>query len=77
MIAGASSASPACSVRIAAASCPGLAPFNKNPLALALIAPRVVMEALGHSSFARRMDTYTHVMLALMRDAADAMDSGW
>jgi integrase len=38
------------------------------------VAPRVVMEVLGHSSFALTMDTYTHVMAPLMRDAADAMD---
>jgi hypothetical protein len=29
---------------------------------------------LGHSSFALTMDTYTHVMAPLMRDAAEAMD---
>jgi integrase len=40
------------------------------------VAPRVVMEVLGHSSFALTMDTYTHVLPTLMRDAADAMD-GW
>jgi len=38
------------------------------------VSPRVVMETLGHSSYALTMDTYTHVMPALMRDAADAMD---
>jgi integrase len=38
------------------------------------VAPRVVMEVLGHSSYALTMDTYTHVMAPLMRDAADAMD---
>lgn len=38
------------------------------------VAPRVVMEVLGHSSFALTMDTYTHVMPVLMRDAAEAMD---
>jgi integrase len=38
------------------------------------VAPRVVMETLGHSSYALTMDTYTHVMPTLMRDAADAMD---
>jgi integrase len=38
------------------------------------VAPRVVMEVLGHSSFALTMDTYTHVMAPLMRDAAEAMD---
>ncbi|MFI5041720.1 MAG: tyrosine recombinase XerC [Acidimicrobiales bacterium] len=38
------------------------------------VSPRVVMETLGHSSFSLTMDTYTHVMPTLMRDAADAMD---
>lgn len=38
------------------------------------VAPRVVMETLGHSSYALTMDTYTHVMPSLMRDAAAAMD---
>jgi integrase len=38
------------------------------------VSPRVVMEVLGHSSFALTMDTYTHVMEPLMRDAAEAMD---
>jgi integrase len=38
------------------------------------VSPRVVMETLGHSSFALTMDTYTHVLPTLMRDAADAMD---
>jgi integrase len=32
------------------------------------------METLGHSRISVTMDTYTHVMPALMRDAADAMD---
>lgn len=31
-------------------------------------------EVLGHSSFALTMDTYTHVMEPLMREAAEAMD---
>jgi integrase len=38
------------------------------------VAPRVVMEVLGHSSYALTMDTYTHVLPTVMRDAADAMD---
>ena len=38
------------------------------------IAPRIVMETLGHSSYALTMETYTHVMPEVMRDAADAMD---
>ena len=39
------------------------------------VSPRVVMEVLGHSSFALTMDTYTHVMEPFMRDAAEAMDT--
>jgi integrase len=38
------------------------------------VSPRVVMETLGHSRISVTLDTYTHVMPALMRDAADAMD---
>lgn len=38
------------------------------------VAPRVVMETLGHSSFALTMETYTHVLPEVMRDAAKAMD---
>jgi integrase len=38
------------------------------------VSPRVVMEVLGHSSFALTMDTYTHVMAPLLHDAAAAMD---
>ncbi|HEX3424882.1 MAG TPA: site-specific integrase [Acidimicrobiales bacterium] len=36
------------------------------------VAPRVVMEVLGHS-YQLTMDTYSHVMPTLLRDAADAM----
>jgi integrase len=38
------------------------------------VAPRVVMETLGHSRIAVTMDTYTHVMPALQHEAADAID---
>ena len=38
------------------------------------VSPRVVMETLGHSRIAVTMDTYSHVMPALMHDAADAID---
>jgi integrase len=38
------------------------------------VSPRVVMETLGHSRISVTMDTYTHVMPTLLRDAADAMD---
>jgi integrase len=38
------------------------------------VAPRVVMETLGHSRISVTMDTYTHVMPALQREAADAID---
>jgi integrase len=35
---------------------------------------RVVMETLGHSNISITMDTYTHVLPELQRQAADAMD---
>lgn len=37
--------------------------------------PRVVMELLGHSTIALTMNTYSHVIPALERDAADRMDA--
>jgi integrase len=39
------------------------------------IHPRVVMEQLGHSTIALTMNTYSHVIPALQRDAADRMDA--
>ena len=36
--------------------------------------PRVVMEILGHSTIALTMNTYSHVLPAAQRQAADAMD---
>ncbi len=36
--------------------------------------PRLIMEQLGHSQFGLTMNTYSHVMPALMKDAADKMD---
>ena len=36
--------------------------------------PRVVMEVLGHSQIALTMNTYTHVLPELKRDAARRMD---
>ena len=38
------------------------------------IAPRVVMETLGHSQIALTMNTYSHVMPAVQAEAAAAMD---
>lgn len=38
------------------------------------VAPRVVMETLGHSQIALTMNTYSHVIPALGREAADRMD---
>jgi integrase len=35
------------------------------------VAPRVVMEILGHSQISITMDTYSHVMPALSQDAVD------
>lgn len=37
--------------------------------------PRVVMETLGHSQISMTLDTYSHVIPALQRDAADRMDA--
>jgi integrase len=36
--------------------------------------PRVVMEPFGHSGIAITMDTYSHVLPELQREAADRMD---
>lgn len=36
--------------------------------------PRVVMETLGHSQISLTMNTYSHVIPALQRDAADRID---
>ena len=36
--------------------------------------PRVIMETLGHSNISVTMNMYAHVMPALKREAADAMD---
>jgi integrase len=37
--------------------------------------PRAIMELLGHSSIAVTMNTYGHVLPAMMREAADKMDA--
>ena len=37
--------------------------------------PRVVMDLLGHSSIALTMNTYSHVIPAMQREAANQMDS--
>jgi len=39
------------------------------------VAPRVVMEILGHSEIAMTMNTYSHVVPDLQREAANRMDS--
>lgn len=39
------------------------------------VAPRVVMETLGHSQISLTMNTYSHVAPFLGRDAAERMDS--
>lgn len=38
------------------------------------VSPRVVMETLGHSQISLTMNTYTHVLPAMQREAADLMD---
>jgi integrase len=39
------------------------------------VSPRVVMEILGHSDIAMTMNTYSHVVPELQREAASRMDS--
>ena len=39
------------------------------------VAPRVVMEVLGHSQISLTMNTYSHVLPTLKREAADQMDA--
>lgn len=38
------------------------------------VSPRVVMEILGHSQMALTMNTFTHVLPDMKRDAAMRMD---
>ncbi len=37
--------------------------------------PRVVMETLGHSGIAITMNTYSHVIPTLQREAAERLDT--
>ena len=39
------------------------------------VAPRVVMETLGHSQISLTLNTYSHVIPTLGRAAADQMDA--
>ncbi len=39
------------------------------------VPPRDVMETLGHSPTSLTMNTYSHVMSAMQRDAADLLDA--
>lgn len=39
------------------------------------VGPRVIMETLGHSQISLTMNTYSHVMPSLQREAADKMDA--
>jgi integrase len=39
------------------------------------VSPRVVMETLGHSQVSLTLNTYSHVLPALQRDAATKMDA--
>lgn len=39
------------------------------------VSPRVIMETLGHSQISLTMNTYSHVMPVLMREAADKMEA--
>jgi integrase len=46
-----------------------------SPLLSQGVHPRVVMELLGHSTIALTMNTYSHVISQLQREAADRMES--
>jgi len=39
------------------------------------VSPRVVMDLLGHSTIGMTLGTYSHVLPAMLRDAADQMDA--
>ena len=39
------------------------------------VAPRTIMETLGHSQISTTLDLYAHVVPSLQRDAADLMDA--
>jgi site-specific recombinase XerD len=39
------------------------------------VAARVVMETLGHSQISLTLNTYSHVVPALQREAADRMEA--
>jgi integrase len=39
------------------------------------VAPRTIMETLGHSQISLTMNTYSHVLPALQADAADKLDA--
>jgi integrase len=50
--------------------------WPEPPLLLAQgVAPRVVMETLGHSQISITMNLYSHVMPIVQRDAADRMNA--
>jgi integrase len=42
-------------------------------LLIAGVHPKVVSERLGHSGIGMTLDTYSHVMPSLQRDAADTL----
>lgn len=46
----------------------------RHALTAAGVAPRVVMEILGHSQIAITMNTYTHVVQDTQREAVSHMD---
>jgi integrase len=52
---------------------PGWDRTNDQPIMSAH--PRVVMETLGHSQISLTMNTYSHVIPALQREAADRMEA--
>jgi integrase len=54
---------------------PRSAPFVRDVLLAHGVNPRVVMETLGHSQVSLTLNTYSHVLPTLQRDAAARMDN--
>lgn len=61
--------------RLATDAFPRPSPRCASLLLVQGVHPRVVMETLGHSHISLTMNTYSHVLPALQRDAADKMEA--
>ena len=62
--------------RVEQSPCLSTSALHIRPLLLAQgVNPRVVMETLGHSQVSLTLNTYSHVLPALQRDAAARMNA--